>query len=137
MAGCGEAGRVEEGATMSVYASAPRCAEAKRAVARAGGRAGSVRLRVLCLAPVERKGRLDLAAIGANARRATEDSTTVAYLAEPDPTAARFARPILEEAGISQSRGRSGAAAIARVVRSLRRAREGESPREAVLEQIR
>jgi branched-chain amino acid transport system substrate-binding protein len=134
IAGCGEGGGVADGATMTVYASAPKCAAAKRALARQGASAGSIRLRVLCLDPSEEPGRLDLAAIGANARRATEDSTTVAYLAEPDSTAARFSKAILEEAGIAQLPDRSAAAAIAAVREAIGGAREGESPREAVYE---
>ena len=134
IAGCGNGGGVAGGATMTVYASAPKCSAAKRALARQGAGAGSIRLRVLCLAPSEGAGRLDLAAIGANARRATEDASTVAYLAEPDPDAARFSEAILEEAGIAQLRDRSAAVAIAAVRDAIRGAREGESPREAVYE---
>jgi hypothetical protein len=44
--------------------------------------------------------RLDLAVVGANARRATQDSTAIAYLQVDDPEANRFAEPILEAAGI-------------------------------------
>lgn len=117
---------------MTIYASAPRCQEAKRELARQGGEPELVRVRVRCLAPVERGGRLDLATIGANARRATEDSTTVAYLAEPDADAARFSQAILQEAGIAQLRDGSGASAVRSVLRAIRSAREGESPREAL-----
>ena len=103
--GCGGEEGIAEGATVTVYAGAPLCAGAKSELARAGERTGSVRVAVLCAAPVEATGgtdgkaKLDLAAAGANARRAVEDSRTVAYLEAPG-RAVRFTRPILEEANI-------------------------------------
>lgn len=135
VAGCGEEG-VGEGATVSVYAGAPLCGEAKRELARGGGRAGDVRVRVACLEPTESRSGLDLAAIGANARRATEDSTAVAYIAEPNPAAAGFSRPILEAADIAQISTGSGAASTTAVLRALRRADDSSSLRESVLEQV-
>jgi hypothetical protein len=84
----------------------------------------------------EANGRIDLAAIGANARRALEDSTTVAYIAEPDPAAARFSRPILESADIAQLTDLSGATAMARVLQALRSADDSSSPREAVQSEL-
>lgn len=93
-------------------------------------------MRVACLPAVEDRGKLDLAQIGANARRATEDSTTVAYIAEPDPAAARFSRPILEDAGIAQLTDNSGAASMASVLRALRRTDDSASLRESVLDEL-
>ena len=75
---------------MTVYVGAPLCAE-REAGAGERGRAGwqlRVRVRLPSRAPSGGK-RLDLATVGANARRATEDSTTVAYLRTQDP-ATRF-----------------------------------------------
>lgn len=129
-AGCGGSG-VGEGARVSVYASAPLCAGAERELAREGARAGDVRVRLVCLEDGE-GGRLDLAATGANARRAVEDSTTVAYVGEPDPAATRFSRPILDAAGIAQLSRLSGAVAMRRVLRALRQADGSSSLRELV-----
>lgn len=129
-AGCGGSG-VGGGATVSVYVSAPLCAGAERELAREGARAGDVRVRLVCLKEAEGGGRLDLAAIGANARRAVEDSTTVAYVGEPDPAATRFSRPILDAAGIAQLSRLSGAVAMHRVLRALRQADASSSPRES------
>ena len=86
LAGCGEASGVEEGATVTAYVAAPLCAEAKQELERRGAKAGELRVRVFCLevtapqeGPAGRRG-IDLATVGANARRATEDSTAVGYL---------------------------------------------------------
>lgn len=97
-----------EDAVVTVYVAAPLCADARL------GPAGDVRVRVACLAPVERGGRLDLARVGANARRATEDSAAVAYLEETGP-ASRFSEPIVESAGIAYVVASSGTEGMARV----------------------
>jgi hypothetical protein len=129
--GCGADSGVEEGATVNVYAGAAVCAGAKGALARAGGEAGSVRVRVRCAGPVGAGGKLDLAAAGANARRAVEDSTTVAYLEAPGP-AVSFTRPILDEADLRLITTSSGADGMATVL-GLLDSRDGdESPRESV-----
>jgi hypothetical protein len=128
LGGCGEGSG--GGTTATVYAGASLCAGAKRELARRGRVAG-VRVRLVCLPAVEGRKGLDLARIGANARRATEDSTSVAYMEEPGP-ATRFSAPILEEADIAQLKDTSGAASMTAVLRALRRAEEGESLREAV-----
>ena len=116
---------------MAVYAGAPVCAEAKRELARSGARAGSVRVRVVCTDPVGAKGGLDLAAAGANARRAVEDSSAVAYLEAPGP-AIPVTRPILDEADLRLLATSSGADGIASVLRLLRSGDSDESPRESV-----
>ena len=131
VSGCGEGSGVGEGATVSVYVSAPLCAGAKQELARHGAQAGSVRVRVVCVKDAEeRGGRLDLSTAGANARRATEDSTTVGYIEAPGPEAS-FTRPILDEAQIALFTDRSGADAMATVLDALA-SRAGEAPREAV-----
>ncbi len=123
MVGCGEGGGVASGAAVSVYVGAPLCAGAKRELARAGGRAGDLRVRAVCLpearAGAEGRDRLSLAVLGANARRATEDSTAVGYLEPSDPAATRFSRPILESAGIAWIDSDSGAAAMHRLLGSI------------------
>ena len=132
-AGCGEGG-VSPGATVSVYVSAPLCRGARRELAGADGRAGELRVRAVCLDPVERNGHADLAAAGADARRATEDSTAIAYLESRGP-AARFSQPIVESADIAFVTARSGGAAMRRVLDALARG-DTSSPRSAVREAL-
>jgi branched-chain amino acid transport system substrate-binding protein len=140
--GCGEEG-VAEGATVTVYVSAPLsgedaaeggrlCAGAQRELARNGARAGEVRVRAICLDDTGGGSRWTLVAVGANARRASEDSTTVGYIGEPDPAAARFSRPILESAGIAQLTGMSGAAAMSELLDAIRAAGGSGGLRESV-----
>jgi hypothetical protein len=116
---------------VTVYAGADVCAQARHELTRAGGEAGSVRVRVVCAEPVEAGGRLDLAAAGANARRAVEDSTAVGYLEAPGP-ANPFIRPILDEAEVALVVDGSGADGMATVLDALRSRGDAESPREAV-----
>ena len=129
VAGCGEEG-VSSGATVSVYVAPPLCGEAKRELARENGGAGEVRVRAICLPGVESGGRLDLAATGANARRATEDSASVAFLEAPGP-ANQFSRPILDEAGIAWVNASSGAVAMKRLLGAIEAA-DTSSLRDAV-----
>ncbi|HVY79060.1 MAG TPA: hypothetical protein VG898_11190 [Solirubrobacterales bacterium] len=69
--------------------------------------------------------KLDLATIGANARRATEDSTAVAYLEAPDPRVSRFSHRILETAEIPWFADDSGAAAMSRLLKRIESAGSG------------
>jgi hypothetical protein len=131
--GCGEGEGTGADATVVAYVEAPLCVGAMRELANAGGRADSVRVRVVCLAAVEDGGRLDLATVGANARRATEDSASVAYV-EP-PVSPSFSRPIVEAASIPVIRDASGAAAMTRLLGAIREADSGslrDSVREAL-----
>jgi hypothetical protein len=112
--------------------AAPLCAEAKRELARADGRAGEARVRVSCLAAERRSGRLSLAIIGANARRASEDSTAIAYVTTRDPVAIRFSATILEEAGIAQLSTSSGANAMDQLIRAVSAAGDTSNLRESV-----
>jgi len=75
-----------------------------------------VRIEVSCLPNAESGGKLDLAVIGANARRATEDSSAIAYIGEPTRAATRFSEPILEAASIRQFSEMSGAEAMRKVL---------------------
>ncbi len=129
VAGCGESEGVAENAIVSVYVSAPLCAEAKRGLARDGGEAGDVRVRVICLPSAESKGKLDLSTIGANARQATEDSSAIAYIGEPTRAASRFSEPILETAGIAQLSQTSGAAAMKKLLQAVDEAGDSGSLR--------
>lgn len=144
IAGCGEGG-AEEGARLNVYVSAPLsgteagvgrpiCAEARQEARRAG-EPGGFELRVVCLDAAGPEGRWTLAQIGANARQATEDSTAVAYLAEPEQAARRQSLPIVEAAGIAELTELSGEEAIAQVAAAIE---EGDSddPRQAVFDAV-
>jgi hypothetical protein len=119
LAGCGGGGGVAAGATVSAYVAAPLCAGARRALSQAGGEAGSVHVRAVCLPSDRAGGRLDLAAVGANARRATEDATTIAYLEAPEAAAAKFTHPILESADVGWTASSSGEVAMRRVLRAV------------------
>ena len=132
-AGCGEGGAAS-GAAVSVYVAAPLCREAGRELQKGGGEAGDLRVRAVCLSPVEQRGRADLAAAGRAARRATEDSTAVAYVEAPG-SAARFSRSIVESAEIAWLETSSGATAMRRVMRALE-GRGSAAPRGAVLDQV-
>lgn len=134
--GCGGGGGVTQGATVSVYAVAPLCGGAEGELARDGGRAGDVRVRVICLSRAESSRKLNLAAIGANARRATEDSTTIGYIGEPTRAASRFSEPILESAGIAQLSQTSGAAAMRKLLRAVDEAGDSGSLRQSVYDEL-
>lgn len=137
--GCGEDEGVAEDAFVSVYVGPPlggtgapsggACAMARAELARNQGRAGDVRVRAVCVAAGDGSA---LAAIGAGARRAVEDSSSVAYLAVADPRAARFSRTIVAAAGIPLVVAPSGAAAMARVLGAIEAAGDGGRLREEV-----
>jgi hypothetical protein len=103
-------------------------------MARSDGRAGDVRVQVVCLDETRKDKRLDLATVGANARRATEDSTAIAYVELPGP-ANRFALPIVEEAGIAWMRAGTGSPALQRVLKAVEEAGSG-SLRDEVREKL-
>jgi hypothetical protein len=121
VAGCGGAEGVAGGATVTAYVVPPLCAEASQELSRDHGRADDLRVKAVCLPSVESNGRLKLAVIGANARRATEDSTAVAYLEAPG-RASRFSQPILETAEIPRIASSSGEAAMAKLLKAIERA---------------
>jgi hypothetical protein len=135
VAGCGGEDGVEAGATVSVYADAELCPGARAELARQGGEAGGLRVRVVCLDPVPKGGAARLARIGANARRATEDSTAVAYVGSADSTVERFGHPILEAADVGWTATGSGAAAMRRVLSAIDEADSG-TLRDAVRESL-
>jgi hypothetical protein len=125
---------VSSGATVRVYVGAPLCAGAKRELSRRSGQAGEVHVDAVCLAESRLGAGLDLATVGANARRATEDSTAVAYV-EADGPANRFSRPIVEAAGIAWTSASSGAGAIRQILHVVAAADLGslrDSVREAL-----
>ncbi|MBS1878370.1 MAG: hypothetical protein JST31_02545 [Actinobacteria bacterium] len=134
VAGCGGSEGVAAGASVNVYVAARLCPGAREALSRDEGRVGEVEVRALCLAPVVGGGRIDLAAQGANARRASQDSTTVAFV-EAKGKPARFAKPIVAAAGIAFVEATSGEAAMERVLKAIAAAGSG-SLRKQVLEAL-
>jgi hypothetical protein len=123
---------VSQGAVVTAYVVAPLCAEAEQELAKDGGSAGEVRVRVSCLPASERAGKSDLAAIGEGARRATEDSTSIAYITTTDPVATRFSKTILEEPGIAQLPTSSGTTAMAQLLHAITEAGNASNLRESV-----
>jgi hypothetical protein len=142
--GCGEEGAAE-GASVTVYVSAPLrgaeaeagrrlCDEARERAAQGRG-TGELELRVRCLDAAGPDGSWTLAQVGANARRATEDSTAVAYVGEPDPAARKHSRPIVAAAGIAELSGLSGREAVAEVAAALDGG-DASDPRDAVFDAL-
>jgi hypothetical protein len=127
---------VDRNATLNVYVSAPLCAGATKRLEQEGPGVDSVRLRIVCLDGTRNGSALDLAAIGANARRAVEDSSSIAYIGESAPAATKFSQPILEAAGIPQLANQPGVAAMTRLLSALRAAGSSSSLREAVLDEL-
>jgi hypothetical protein len=131
--GCGGSAGISSGAAVVAYVDAPLCAGAERALAREGDEAGPVRVRIACLESARDGSRLKLATVGANARRATEDSAAVAYI--EIPATPSFSRPIVEAAGIPVIRSNSGATAMDRLLGAIGDADSGslrDSVREAL-----
>jgi hypothetical protein len=133
--GCGGGEGVSADATVTAYVAAPLCVGAKAELAREGGRAGDLHVKAICLPSARSASKLDLATVGANARRATEDSTTVGYLEAKDPTAARFTHPILESASIAWISSNSGKAAMTKLLKAIEAADTG-SLRESIREDL-
>jgi hypothetical protein len=132
IAGCGGGG-VSAGATVAVYVAPSLCREARGVASVAQGRS-DLMTRVVCLAAAEPGGGTALAVAGRNARRATEDSTAVAFLEAPGPTA-KFTRSIVDAAGVAWIEAASGRSAMSRVIAALD-GRGSASPRSAVLDQV-
>jgi hypothetical protein len=140
--GCGEEGAAA-GAVVRVYLSAPlrgpeaaagqRLCDEAREQAGQGMGGEDHELRVVCLDASGRGGSWTLAQVGANARRATEDSATVSYLGEPDPGAREQSRPIVEAAGIAELGGLPGREAVAKVVKAMEEG-DASQPRDAVFD---
>ncbi len=125
------------GAGVSVYVSVPlsgpqaaagraACAGVRRLAAQAGGRVGDVRVRVHCLDDSDGGAPWTLAAVGADARRAAQDSSAVAYVGELDPAATRFSETILQAAEIAQLPAADAATSMHRILHAL--AESGTEP---------
>ncbi len=93
-------------------------------------------MRVVCLPSAESSRKLDLALVGANARRATEDATTIGYIGEPTRSATRFSEPIIDAAGIAQLTESSGASAMRQLLRAVDEADDGASLRASVNDKL-
>jgi hypothetical protein len=135
--GCGGGEGVSKDATVTAYVEAPLCVGAKQELARQGSRAGELHVQAICLPMSRSHDKLKLSTLGANARRATEDSTAVAYMEASDPRSARFTHPILETAEIPWIAASSGKAAMARLLKLIEASGSGSlraSIREAMRE---
>jgi branched-chain amino acid transport system substrate-binding protein len=109
-AGCGSGST--GAAELSVYLSAPLSGPAsgdgrdiadgaRLALDEAGGEVGGTRIRLVVRSDADEHG-ANAAMAGANARRATEDSTAIAYVGELDSGTTRTSLPITNEAGMLQ-----------------------------------
>jgi branched-chain amino acid transport system substrate-binding protein len=118
-AGCGTDESGVEG-PVTVYVSLPLSGPAafegrdaadgaKLALEQAGGRAGDLEVQAEYLDDANPVERWDPVAVGRNARRAAQDSSTAAYIGELDSQPTRASMPITNDAGIVQiSPGASG-----------------------------
>lgn len=120
LAGCGGgdgddgagASAGDSGRTLTVYSSLPLQGDsrpqseamvraAKMALEKAGGRAGSFRIRYRSLDDATAAAaKWDPAQVSANARRAVRDEDTIAYLGEYNSGATAISLPITNEAGV-------------------------------------
>ena len=126
-AGCDAQGEAEPGeASLTIYVSAPLTGPgradgqevadgARRALDGAGGQAGGFEIVAEFLDVAGRnETRFDPVTAADNARTATEDSTTIAYIGEVDSGASRTSVPITNSAGILQVAPGSGASDLVR-----------------------
>ncbi len=126
-AGCGADSSEEQGeAALAIYLSAPltgpgradgeKVAEgARQALSEAGGEAAGYTVTAEYLDGAGRnETRFDPVIAAANARTATEDSTTIAYIGELDSGGTRSSLPITNSAGILQVAPGSGASDLVR-----------------------
>ena len=106
-AGCGGSSSPSGDATLTIYASAdtPAFAAGARAeLAKHDGKAAGLPVTLVALSDAT-GGHWDPVRIAENARRASEDSTSIAYLGELEPGATRISEPITGQAGILQISG--------------------------------
>ncbi len=112
-AGCGETGSGPGDGPLRVYMSVPlsgeRAAEgrrladgAERALAEAGGHAGDREIELEVLDDTGGGTKWSAVATGDNARTASEDADTIAYIGELDTTATATSLPITDLAEIPQ-----------------------------------
>ncbi|HEY6729711.1 MAG TPA: hypothetical protein VI039_01665 [Solirubrobacterales bacterium] len=129
---------------MTAYVSAPLggadvgggkalCRQVREAVGD-GFEEGDLRVEVTCLDAGDGEGGWTLAQVGANARRATEDSAAIAFIGEP-AAARRQSRPIVEAAGIAELGGLGRRQAIATILAVSEEGGQSD-PRQAVLDAV-
>src|SRR3954451_20135959 len=112
VAGCGIAGTAKIEAPVTVYVSLPLTGPhgidgrdasdgARLALEQAGGKAGSIQVQAVYID--DARGKVwDPVAVGANARRAVQDSSAAAYIGELDSEPTRASVPITNDAGLVQ-----------------------------------
>lgn len=120
LAGCGEP-EADGEAMLTIYVSAPMTGPAAKegqdaadgaalALAEAGGEAGDTAVEAEYLDVAGRnENRSDPVSAAENARAATEDSTSIAYIGELDSATSRTSVPITNSAGLLQVAPGSGA----------------------------
>jgi branched-chain amino acid transport system substrate-binding protein len=130
LAGClgGDPGATPRvpGGTLTIYASVPErgvsagaaaavAAGERRALADAHGRAGHRRVRLVQLDSTRAGGRIwDPAQVSANAKRAADDPSTIAYVGELDYGASAVSVPITNDKGILQVSPEDGLTSLTR-----------------------
>jgi branched-chain amino acid transport system substrate-binding protein len=124
LAGCGVSGGATIDAPVNVYVSlpltGPRGADgrdaadgARLALEQAQGKAGSTQVHAIFLD--DAKGRpWDPVTVGANARRAVQDSSAAAYIGDLDSEPTRASMPITNDAGLVQISPGAGAVDLTR-----------------------
>lgn len=161
-------GDVAAGAPLDVYLSVPLSgpgaaagkrieAQAKRALAEAGGKAESHPIELKVLDATGATGAVNPVFVGANARQATEDADTIAYIGEVQTPASATSLPITNGAEIPQillapapgglavdnvvdltiAHGNSGAAAIEALLQAVESVAPSDVTRTAVRDQLR
>ncbi len=111
--GCGDDGGGSGSGSVSVYVSVPLTGErakegravvagAREALADANGRAGRFEVDAIVMDDTGKTGRWDMAATGANARRAVEDASAVGFIGDLDSGATRVSLPITNQADLIQ-----------------------------------
>jgi hypothetical protein len=160
-------GGVADDAPLDVYLSVPLHgprgaegqaveAQAKHALAAAGGKAGAHPIQLKVLDSTGGGGSVDLATVGANARTATEDAAAIAYIGELGPASAT-SLPVNDLAQIPQivlgpvpsgldvdnlvtlpsGAKEPGAAAIAMLLPAIERAASKDTTRTQVRDELR
>ena len=125
-AGCGQSGKDEDDAVLTIYVSAPLTGPARadgediadgarQALEDAGAEAAGLRVRAEYLDVAGRnESRFDPVTAARNARTAIEDSTSIAYIGELNSGASRTSVPITNQADLLQVAPGSGASDLVR-----------------------
>jgi ABC-type branched-subunit amino acid transport system substrate-binding protein len=119
LTGCGVGGSAEIKAPVTIYVSLPLTGPrgpdgrdaadgARLALERASGKAGAIQVRARYLDDAAGAA-WDPVAVGANARRAVEDSSAAGYIGELDSEPTRASVPITNDAGLLQVSPGAGA----------------------------